>query len=124
MTTAPRKTRTASYLEEAARFGVIVNEYRAAKAEADGETTPTKKRSWPLPLQDRPTQIEGFPLNANPPRPDVPDYGSMASLKASRARQAERLGRHAPIKPTGPSELRKASTFGNSARQPEKGNPQ
>jgi hypothetical protein len=103
------------YLAEGeARLADVVKAYRAAKGEMSapqGEDfhdapAPTKRRSYPLPPLDRPTEIEGYPLNPSPPK-ELPDYGNIARLKATRAAQAERRGKKSPLTPIGPSELRK-----------------
>jgi hypothetical protein len=121
----------ALYLAEASRLSEAVNTYRAAKAEvsAEGATllqsaqpcadcnqapVPTKRKSYPLPPLDRPSEIPGFPLRDPAgqdgeaiisPAKDIPDYGSIG--KAIRATQADRRGKRAPLTPIGPSELRK-----------------
>jgi hypothetical protein len=98
------------YLAAGNRLRDAVNAYRAAKEEANGEEptpTPTKKRrSHPLPPADGPTPIPGYPLAPSQPK-EIPDYGSMARVAATRAAMAERRGKRAPLTPIGPSELRK-----------------
>jgi hypothetical protein len=117
----------AQYIAEGRRLVALVNAYRAAKAEAspvsqpdpvDGEPSPAptkKKKSWPLPPLDRPSEIPGFPL-CDPAQDgeaisglakDIPDYGNIGRVKAIRATQAARRGKRAPLTPSGPSELRK-----------------
>jgi hypothetical protein len=116
----PRKMEL--YLAEAERFMETVKAYRAAKEEASAEVpvtqrtyvspncnnapAPTKRKSYQLPPLDRPTEIEGYPLNPRPPA-EAPDYSSIGRVKAIRATQAARRGRRAPLTPSGPSELRK-----------------
>jgi hypothetical protein len=115
-----KPSKVAQALAEGDRLRELVNAYRAAKGEAslssdapasDGnKQTPTEKKSYPLPPLERPTELPDYPLNPAPARPDVPDYGNMARLKASRAAQAARLGKHAPLRPSGPPKLRKRKT--------------
>jgi hypothetical protein len=108
MTAKPNKMEiylAANQLREA------VNAYRAQRDEAGAQRdveapAPIKKKSWPLPPQDQPTPIPGFPFNASPPK-EAPDYGSMGRLHATRAAQAERRGKNAPMKSSGAPELRK-----------------
>jgi hypothetical protein len=112
----------ALYLEEGKKLMEMVKAYRAAKAAASAEEpgtpsvgpptdyneapVPTKRKSYRLPPLETPTPIPGFPLR-DPAGHDIPDYGSIGRVKATRAAQAERRGKRAPVKPIGPSELRK-----------------
>jgi hypothetical protein len=116
----------AQYLEEGKKLMEAVVAYRAARDEAsveelatqeaersasdvtDSAPVPTKpkRKSYPLPPLETPSEIPGYPLSSSPPR-DIPDYGSIGRLKATRAAQAERRGKRAPLAPSGPSELRK-----------------
>jgi hypothetical protein len=110
--------KTALYLAEGERLREVVNAYRAARdvsgvpnGTVDRVTgaevpapTPTKPKRLP-PLYG-PTPIDGYPLNPSPPK-EVPDYGNMARLHATRAAQAERRGKKAPLKPIGEPTLRK-----------------
>jgi hypothetical protein len=108
----------AQYLAEGKRLAALVNDYRAAKGEApdtqhegsfvkcNEAPTPTKRKSYPLPRLDQPTEIPGYPLNPSPAQ-DIPDYGNIGRVKAIRATQAARRGKKAPVTPIGPSELRK-----------------
>ena len=112
----PRKMEL--YLAEAERLRDAVNAYRAKRDEAsvtqDPERsgrnvtspTPTKPKSYRLPPLATPTELPGWPLNPSPTK-EAPDYGSMARVQATRAAQAERRGKRAPLTPIGPSELRK-----------------
>ena len=97
------------YLADGNRLRDAVAAYRAQRDEAGAEVpvtpTPTKRKSWPLPPLERPTEIPGFPTNPSPPRLDLPDYGSIGRLKAIRAAQADRRGKRAPLTPSGPSRL-------------------
>jgi hypothetical protein len=108
----------AQYIAEGRRLVEAVNAYRAARSDVtpvspsdtvDGEPTPTptKKKSYPLPPLDRPSEIPGFPLREAiiGPAKDIPDYGNMRRVQATRAAQAERRGKRAPLKPLGPSSL-------------------
>jgi hypothetical protein len=102
------------YLAEAERFVEVVKAYRAAKEAASAETplidkcnetpAPTKRRSYNLPPLKTPSEIPGYPLNPSPPA-EAPDYGNLARVKATRAAQAERRGKRAPLTPGGPSRL-------------------
>ena len=110
----------AQYLAEGRQLAALVNDYRAArdKASAEGATLlqtgtpvqdcnkPTKRKSYRLPPLDRPTELEGYPLNPSPPK-EAPNYESLARVKAIRATQAARRGKRAPLTPSGPSGLRK-----------------
>jgi hypothetical protein len=100
------------YLAEGRRLAELVNAYRATKAAASEETPvePTKKKrkSYRLPPLETPTPIPGFPFaGQGGEAKDIPDYGSIGRVKAIRATQAARVGKRAPLKPIGPSELRK-----------------
>jgi hypothetical protein len=104
----------AQYIAEGRRLMALVNDYRAAKGDVtpvspsdtvDGEPTPTKKKSYPLPALDRPTELPDWPLNPSPPA-EAPDCGSMARVQAVKHRQ-RKVGAVAPMTPIGPSELRK-----------------
>jgi hypothetical protein len=110
----------AVYLAEGDHLREAVNTYRAERGEGSAEASvtkpalkggecnkPTKSKSYRLPPLDRPSEIPGFPLR-DPAGKDIPDYGNMGRVQASRAAQAERRGKKAPLKPTGPSGLRKA----------------
>jgi hypothetical protein len=120
----------AQYLEEGKKLMDAVNAYIAAKAEASVEArvtqeaglpatpvpTKPKRKSYPLPPLDRPTEIPGFPLRDPAgqdgeaiigPTKDIPDYGNIGRVKAIRATQAARRGKKAPLTPISPSELRK-----------------
>jgi len=101
------------YLAEGDRLRDAVNAYRAARSDvtpvspSQPTPAPTKRKSYPLPPLDRPTELPGFPLR-DTAGPDIPDYGSIGRLKAIRAAQAARLGKRAPMAPIGPSRLVKA----------------
>ena len=102
------------YLAEGGRLAAAVAAHRAARDEASAEETGTqsvgpptdynkpKRRSYPLPPLDRPSELEGYPLNS--PGQAVPDYGSMARVQAIKHRK---LGARAPMKPIGEPQLRK-----------------
>ena len=111
----------ATYLAEGDHLRERVNAYRAERDEAGAEVpftnpaheggecnkpTPSKSKSYRLPLADGPTPIDGYPFNPSPPK-DVPDYVNMGRVQATRATQAARRGKRAPMKPSGPSGLRK-----------------
>jgi hypothetical protein len=101
----PRKMEL--YLAEGARLAEVVNAYRASKGEASAEEPiPTKRKSYPLPPLAGPTEIPGYPLNPTPAQ-EMPDYGTIGRVKATRAAQAARRGKKAPLTPSGSSELRK-----------------
>jgi hypothetical protein len=100
--------KTAKYLTEGEPLADAVAAYRAAKSEASaegvlqsGEPSPdcNKRKSYKLPPLDRPSEIEGYPLNPSPPK-DIPEYDSMARVKAIKARQRGRK-----MDPIGPPEL-------------------
>jgi hypothetical protein len=101
----------AQYLADGKRLAEAVNAYRAARG--DDEATPppggnyNKPKSYRLPPLDRPTPIPGFPFTESPPT-EAPNYGTIGRVKAIKFRQ-RRLGARAPVKPGGPSELRKRS---------------
>ena len=104
----------AQYLEEGKKLMAAVKAYRATRDEAgaeEPEVAPVppkpKRKSYPLPVLDRPSEIPGFPLNPPKEALDIPDYSSIGRVKATRAAQAERRGKRAPVTPIGPSELRK-----------------
>jgi hypothetical protein len=88
---------------------------RGHKVNQPRSRTKPKRKSYPLPPLDRPTEIPGFPLRAPAagqdadgivgPAKDIPAYGSIG--QAIRAAEAERRGKRAPLTPIGPSELRK-----------------
>jgi len=119
MTAKPSKM--AQYLANGQRLRDAVNAYRAAKGEASAEgavteqlnvgtecndaSVPTKPKSQRLPPLATPTELPDYPLNWDAARQEIPDYGSMARLQATRATQAERRGKRAPLKPIGPSRL-------------------
>jgi hypothetical protein len=93
-----------------------VNAYRATRDAAPlpdencDKPAPTKRKSYPLPPQDQPTPIDGFPFAGQDGEPkEIPNYGviSWAPKPSTRAAQAGRLGKRAPMRPSGPSELRK-----------------
>jgi hypothetical protein len=116
MSRAPSKI--ALYLAEGDRLRDAVNAYRAARSNVtpvspsdtvEGEPTQAliKRKSYPLPPLDRPTELPDWPLNPSPPA-DAPDYGNLARVKATRAAQAARRGKKSPLTPSGPSRLVKA----------------
>jgi hypothetical protein len=108
----------AQYIAEGRRLMALVNDYRAAKGAGDttcpvsqpdpvdGEPAPvpTKRKSYRLPPLDRPSELEGYPLNPTPGQ-EIPDYGNIGRVKAIRATQAARRGKRAPLTPSGPSRL-------------------
>jgi hypothetical protein len=110
----------AQYLEEGKKLMETVRAYRAAKAAAseeapvtersqlkpefDNAPVPPKRKSYPLPRLETPTPIPGYPLN--PPQDiDLPNYETIGRVKATRAAQAARRGKRAPLTPSGPSRL-------------------
>jgi hypothetical protein len=112
----PRKME--QYIAEGRRLVALVDAHRAAKAaeaslqsgspEPDQAPVPTKrKKSYPLPPLETPTPIPGFPFRDPAEQAEAPDYGTIGRMQAIRAAQAERRGKKAPMKPIGPSELRK-----------------
>jgi hypothetical protein len=93
----------AQYLAEGDVLRDAVNAHRAARG-ASAESPPPKSQR--LPPAQYPTEIPGFPLNPTPPA-EIPNYASMARLKATRAAVAERRGKRATLKPIGEPTLRK-----------------
>jgi hypothetical protein len=110
-----KPSKIAQYLAAGDVLREAVNAYRATRDEALLQSAAgaadcnkrTKRKSYPLPPLDRPSEIPGFPLNAA--GHDMPNYGSIswAPAPSTRAAMAERRGKNAPLKPTGPSGLRK-----------------
>jgi hypothetical protein len=111
----------AQHLADGKRLVEAVEALRAARDAASAEepvtersqlkpdcNKRTKRKSYPLPPLDRPSVIPGFPLR-DPAGQDMPNYGSIewAPSPSTRATQAERRGKRAPMKPVGSSELRK-----------------
>jgi hypothetical protein len=110
--------------KEAARAEARSDASHACPSEAPPLQSPTgvgdcnkptkpKRKSYRLPPLDRPSEIPGFPLH-DPAGPDgeakeIPTYPAThwAPAPSTRATQAERRGKHAPLKTTGPSSLRK-----------------
>ena len=100
------------YLAAGERLKEMIAAYRAARGEdAAPAPAPIKGKPYRLLSLETPTPIEGFPLN--PPGEDVPDYGSMSRVKATRATQAARRGKRAPLTPSGPAKLIKRRGRGN-----------
>jgi hypothetical protein len=122
MTAKPSKI--AQYLAEGDRLRDAVDAYRAARSDvtpvspSEPTPAPTKRRSYPLPPAQYPSELPDYPLNWGAARQDgeaiigpakeIPDYGSLGRLKAVRAAQAERRGKKSPLTPSGPSRLVKA----------------
>jgi hypothetical protein len=107
------------YLAEGERLVALVNDYRAVKGAASAEGAPSlqsgspdpdcnKRKSYKLPPLAGPTEIPGYPLNPTPAQ-EMPDYGTIGRVKATRAAQAARRGKKAPLTPSGPPVLRKAN---------------
>jgi hypothetical protein len=113
---AHRAAKAAAREEASLQTGTPVPDCNKANAEAPGtqsvgEPTPVKKKkSYPLPSLETPTPIDGFPF-AEPAGTagELPTYPSTAYAPspATRVAMAERLGKNAPLKPSGPSTLRK-----------------
>jgi hypothetical protein len=100
------------YLAAGERLKEMIAAYRAARgADETPAPAPIKRKPYRLLSLETPTPIEGFPLN--PPGEDVPDYGSMSRVKATRATQAARRGKRAPLTPSGPAKLIKRRGRGN-----------
>lgn len=108
MTAKPSKM--AQYLVEGARLRDAVNAYRAAKAEtslsgASIDADGNKPKSYREPPAQYPTELPDWPLNWDAAKQEIPECGSMARVQATRATQAERRGKRAPLTPSGPSRL-------------------
>jgi len=100
------------YLAAGERLKEMIAAYRAARgADETPAPAPIKRKPYRLLSLETPTPIEGFPLN--PPGEDVPDYGTMSRVKATRATQAARRGKRAPLTPSGPAKLIKRRGRGN-----------
>ena len=89
------------YLAEGGRLAALVNAHRAArdKASAEAPVSCNKRKSYRLPPLEGPTPIPGFPFR-DPAGQEIPDYGSIARVKAIKARQRGRK-----MDPIGPPEL-------------------
>jgi hypothetical protein len=104
-----KPSKAEQYAEGVAALRDAVNAYRAAKQQPGAEPPQAPKlATLRLPPAERPTPIDGFPMNDSPPA-QVPDYGTMGRVQAIRHRQ-RRPGAQLPNKPMGPTQLIKKRT--------------